>query len=216
MKKENLIKKFKEELSKDKTFKLADDVSDEEKEAFEEASKEVSEEEKATKETEEKKTAEEKVKAEEEAKKKAEEEKETVEAKDKVITMSEKDHKELAEMAAKGAEAAKKLARMEVEKEVDSFVLSEKNTTGKIKPASRDKVIDLILSLNETQATQFREILKDLPEIKDVKLFAESGSGENLDVNDPDHVQLTERAKVYAKEHNMEFAEALREVSKKK
>lgn len=130
----------------------------EEKEAKEKADKEAAD-------------AEAKKKADEEAaaaKKKADDEAAAaaVQASEKKITMSETEAKKL-------REDSEKLKKMELSEKIDSFIYSEKNSeNGKLPASLKDKTVEFVMSLNESQATKFYEIVNAMPS---AKLFAELG-----------------------------------------
>lgn len=101
------------------------------------------------------------------------------------IVLSEADARALIEGNQKTLAEVK---RMKTEKEVDSFIFSEKNTKGVFVSGARDEVVDFVVSLNESQKSQFTKIIESMKKL-DPKMFSEVTSdthtGEEPDDSKP-------------------------------
>lgn len=148
---------------------------------------EPSETEEEKKAREEKEAADKKAKEEADAKEKAD--KEAAEAKAKAdadaaaaeaakkdgnnLNMSEAAIKQLQKDAADGLKATEKLKKIEMSEKITGFIYNENNSEkGKLPASLKDKVVEFAMSLNESQATKFFEIVDAMPS---AKLFSEIG-----------------------------------------
>jgi hypothetical protein len=130
--------------------------------------------------------AEKKAKEEAEAKEKAD--KEVADAKAKVdadaavaeaakngnnLNMSESAIKQLQKEAAEGVKATEELKKIKMSEKITGFIYNESNSDkGKLPATIKDKVVEFAMSLNETQAIKFFEIVDAMPS---AKLFSELG-----------------------------------------
>ncbi len=188
---------LKAKLVEDAEFKLADDASDEEKVAFEEAKSDIA------KEAEEKEEADRIAK--EEADKKAAEDA-AVKASEKFI--SKADHiKEMNELKSKMGIMESKLRFKEVSEQVEGYIFSESNVNGVILPKNKEAAVKLFMELSPKASTMFAEFLKGLPKVS-AKLFKEEGGAEG-EVKGNDEAIEVETNKIMS-EKNVNYSSALR------
>lgn len=203
---------LKAKLAEDSAFVLANDASEEEKKAYEEAKAEIA------KDAEDKEEADKKAQEEEEAKKKAEEERIAQEEKDKEVKASEKfiskaDHvKELNEVKSKMGVLEAKLQFKEVSEQVEGYCFSESNPSGVLLPKNKKAAIDLLMAATPKVASMFDEFVKGLPAVS-AKLFKEEG-GEGANKTKNEQIEI-ETSKVM-KDKGLTYAEAVKIVSREK
>lgn len=198
---------LKAKLVADAAFALADDATEEEKVAFEEAKAEVAKDA-------EKKEEEDRL-AKEEADKKAAEEA----AKEEAAKMSEKyiskaDHiKEMNELKSQMGIVQKQLRFKEVEAQVKGYVFSESNPDGVILAKNEKAAAALFMELSEKQSKMFAEFLAALPKVS-LKLFKEEG-GEGGEVKGNESLIETEANKI-ASEKGINYSAALKILASEK
>jgi phage I-like protein len=111
---------------------------------------------------------------------------------EKMVKMSESSLKILEKNAKAGVQALALLRRSAAEVYAKGLIFSESNKSASFLPKSQSKIVDFLLSLNEKQQKDFKEILGELPKSK---LFSEIGEGSG--------------AQASASEQILKFAEAL-------
>jgi phage I-like protein len=197
---------LKAKLVEDPEFALADDASEEEKKAFEEAKAEIA------KEAENEDDAGDEDEDEEGGDEEEDEEDESVKGSEKFI--SKADHvKEMNELKSRLGVAEKKLRFKEVQEQVDSFVFSESNPDGVILPKNKEAAVKVLMASNEKVAKLFSEFLASLPKVS-AKLFKEEG-GDEGQANDNQSKIDAEVEKVM-KANSMRYSEALKVVTREK
>jgi phage I-like protein len=201
--KEMTKEELRAKLVEDAAFALADNASEEEKTAFEEAKAELA------------KEAEDKEKADAEAKEseenKAKEEAERVQASEKFIS-KEQHVKEMNELKSKMGVVEAKLRLKEVTEEVSGYTFSESNPTGVLLPKNQKKAIELLMSATPNVAKLFKEFLAELPKVS-TKLFQEQG-GDGGEANKEKGIE-TEVTKIMS-EKNVKYGQAVKILSEEK
>lgn len=202
-----IIKKNLADLTNDeKSFITShfNELSDEDKDKFDELKEETEEEKKAREDAEQKEKEEkEKLEAAEKDMKKCSEcgkmiakdatfcqfcgKKMSEENIDKKVTMSEDEVKQLKEDAELGKKAREENVKMKMAEKVNSFVYSETNKDGKLPATVKDKVTEFAMSLNEDQVNKFFEIIGGLPS---AKLFGEIGKDKEGDNNNDQKIPV--------------------------
>ena len=92
------------------------------------------------------------------------------------VIMSEKEFKALKDTNDVGIKAMAELRKKEVADYIEKFIFTEKNEKGSILPKSKDKFVNFMLTLSETQVGEFKQMLEAMPK---GALFQEFGSGDN-------------------------------------
>jgi hypothetical protein len=111
-------------------------------------------------------------------------------------------NEETQSLKAKEAAAAKEIEKNKVTEHVKAFTFSENG--GRIAPAQVEPIVNLMLTMSESQRAELSEILGSLPE---KHIFGEKGSDENLGQNqkkDLLQARITDRMK----EKSMTYKEA--------
>ena len=121
------------------------------------------------------------------------------------VTLSEDQLNKLETAANDGVKAMREIRKMKIEKEINSFKFSSKNSDGVITKMSAEIAKKLVFTLGPKQRLLFSEFLKSLPK---VKIFTELGSdySEKDPAKTPAGVnkyswQLTQRAKKMSEEN---------------
>ena len=158
---------LKAKLAENAEFVLADDATEEEKVALEEAKTELA------KDVEEKEEAERVAQEEADAKAKADAEADSLKASEKFI--SKADHvKEMNELKSQLGIVNAKLRFTEVSKQVEGYIFSESNVDGVLLPKAKDATVKLFMELSPKATGLFTEFLKALPKVSK-NLFKEEG-----------------------------------------
>lgn len=212
---EIIIKNLEELTDEEKDFLKdnKDELSDEDKAKFASVIEENAEtdEEKEEREKEEKEKADtdaKKEKDEKEAKEKEDKEKKIANEKNNNVLISKETLRILNEKAQQGADANEKLHKQEMAIVVDNLTFSEHNSIATFLPKSKDKVVDFLLSLTESQVKKFQEIIAELPEIK---VFGELGGDSGLPVADDKKFSELVSVKMKA-DKNLTYREAADQV----
>lgn len=117
-----------------------------------------------------------------------------------------------------GAKAFAEVEKIKIGNEVEKLVFSASNADGRIKPAQKKAVIDLMLTLSEKQRDQFRNILNNLPKA-DKSIFTEIGDGgapEQTKEAIAAQVKQLATEKVKASEGALAYADAVQQVYSEK
>lgn len=130
------------------------------------------------------------------------------------VTMSEVEVKKLKDAADAGVKATEELKKKEMSDKIEKLVFSESNKEGKLPATIKEKVTAFAMSLNDTQATAFFEIVNGLPK---ATLFSEIGGegGEGEEGEAPEGVEansfkLDQKAKALIKANDkLSYPEAL-------
>jgi phage I-like protein len=117
-----------------------------------------------------------------------------IEAVDKIDRVDTLKAAELKAMEERAIKAEETLRRMEIEKEVtSSYLLSESG--GKFAPRAKSALVDLILSMSETQLSSFKKVVDAIP---GKKIFGEIGSSTNAPLKGSEQVNRLVSEKVAA------------------
>lgn len=96
--------------------------------------------------------------------------------------------------------------RARLSETVNGFLFNEGTKKGKILPAQRDKVLDLMAGMNDEQVKQFTEFVNELPDA--IAFGEEHGHGQSGKMESRDQI-VEKRAAVLMSEKGMSFRDAL-------
>lgn len=122
------------------------------------------------------------------------------------------EYKHLQKKANQGAKAMNMLNEKEIEEDVEKFTFSEGNEDGVILPKQKDDVVEFMKGLDSDQRNDFKEILKSFPT---AKLFSEAGDM-GIEASE-DNVEKRVEKKVKEKmneEDGLAYTDALKKVFK--
>ncbi|MDQ0923330.1 hypothetical protein QF038_001838 [Pseudarthrobacter sp. W1I19] len=136
---------------------------------------------------------------------------EKVEASAKTVTINASDLAKLKADAARGVEAAEKLARTEA----SSFV-SEHIARGAIKSGQKDEAVEILLASSPKQRENLEKFLKGLPENKLITAGEMGGGGDGGTDSQTAADELDKLTSDYAAEKKISYAQALQHVASAK
>lgn len=127
------------------------------------------------------------------------------------VEISASEFHALKEKADAGYEANKKLETSEVKSMVDGMTFSESNKEGPFLSKTSEHVKDFMLSLSEKQRKEFTKIVDEIPS---ADIFSEKGNGHNFDDSQGAYEKMNKMAEQMADDKEMKFTDALRKVRK--
>ncbi|MCK4553878.1 hypothetical protein KAU19_02865 [Candidatus Parcubacteria bacterium] len=131
-----------------------------------------------------------------------------VEGSEQFVKVKASEYKALEDKANQGADAYTELQRTKIETVVDKMAFSEQNREGKILPKAKVDVIKFMLTLSETQKTEFIKIVDGLP---GSQLFGETGDSGNEAVNIASKKLDTKVTELRKADENMSYADAVKQ-----
>ena len=130
-------------------------------------------------------------------------------ASEKVIQMSEAALRILEQNAQEGVKAMAELKKQKVDNYIQVMTFSEHNQSGPFLPKSSDGVAKFLLSLDEEQQKQFKEIMAELPK---ARLFSELGKDSGIPIKASEKFQQLVSEKMKAND-KLEVRQAYEQVA---